>query len=144
VPLADRLAGELDRHFQRSAFTGDDDLVFAHPVLGSPLDASKLRRRFYAAMRRAGMGERCGRKSGITFHSLRHTFATHAAAEGASLTKLQDWLGHRDSKTTEIYRDFLRDPDGDAALIERAFARRTNSRTNLSASEGKTEQDKPL
>ena len=31
VPLADRVAGELERHFQRSTLQDDDDLVFAHP-----------------------------------------------------------------------------------------------------------------
>ena len=36
VPLADRVAGDLDRHFKGSSFTGDDDLVFAHPLLGTP------------------------------------------------------------------------------------------------------------
>jgi integrase len=143
VPLADRLAGELDRHFQASAFQGDGDLVFAHPVLGTPLDASKLRKRFYAAMRRAGMGHRCGRRNGITFHSFRHTFATRMAAAGAPLRAIQEWLGHEDPKTTEVYRHYAPDPTGAAALVERAFAR-TDSRTNLSASEGKTEQQKPL
>jgi integrase len=34
TPLSDRLAGELERHFQRSQWQGDDDLVFAHPVTG--------------------------------------------------------------------------------------------------------------
>ena len=31
VPMADRVAGELERRFQRSAYQADDDLVFAHP-----------------------------------------------------------------------------------------------------------------
>jgi integrase len=144
VPMADRLAGELDRHFQRSAFTGDDDLVFAHPVLGTPLDASKLRKRFYAAMKAAGMGDRCGRKGGITFHSLRHTFGTQMAAAGVPLRTLQEWMGHRDYSTTLVYADYAPDPTGAAALIERAFEPRTNSRTNLSATEGKMEEQKPL
>jgi integrase len=146
VPLADRLAGELDRHFQRSAFTGDGALVFAHPVLGSPLDASKLRKRFYRAMRAAGMGHRCGRKNGITFHSFRHTFATRMAAAGAPLRALQEWLGHKDPKTTEVYRHYAPDPTGAAALVERAFAPQpgANPGANLNATEHKTEQDKPL
>ena len=32
VPLADRLAGELERHFRASALQDDDDLVFAQPA----------------------------------------------------------------------------------------------------------------
>jgi integrase len=41
VPLVDRLGGELERHYQRSAYQHDDDLVFAHP-----LDRSKVLKRF--------------------------------------------------------------------------------------------------
>ena len=65
------------------------------------------------------------------------------AAAGAPLRALQEWLGHEDPKTTEVYRHYAPDPTGAAALIERAFAG-TNSGTNLSATGGKTEQQKPL
>jgi integrase len=34
VPLADRLAGELERHFQSSNSQGDDELVVGHPPCG--------------------------------------------------------------------------------------------------------------
>jgi integrase len=54
VPMADRLAGELERHFQRSYWRSDQDLVFAHPATGHVLDASKLRKRFRTALVRAG------------------------------------------------------------------------------------------
>lgn len=145
VPMADRVAGELERHFQRSAFTGDLDLVFAHPVLGTVLDASKLRDRFYVAMRAAGMGERCGREGGITFHSLRHAFGTRMAAAGAPLRSIMEWMGHRDFSTTLIYADYAPDPTGGASFAERAFgAAGTIAGTNVSASGSKTDQQKPL
>lgn len=48
VPLADRVAGELDRHFQASRYTTDDDLVFCHPQTGNPLDRSRLLKRLKA------------------------------------------------------------------------------------------------
>jgi integrase len=38
VPMADRLAGELDRWSQRTEYRSEGDLVFAHPQTGSPLD----------------------------------------------------------------------------------------------------------
>jgi integrase len=139
---------QLEEAFSRCRWSAGEGYgtlaVFAHPVLGTPLDASKLRKRFYAAMKAAGMGHRCGRKHGITFHSFRHTFATRMAAAGAPLRALQEWLGHRDPKTTEVYRHYAPDPTGAAALIERAFAAGTNSGTNLNASRSKTEQVKPL
>jgi integrase len=126
VPLADRAAAELERHFQRTAYRADDNLVFCHPHTGNPYDASKLRVRFYAAMAAAGMGERCGRSGGITFHSLRHTFGTRMAAVGVPMRTLQEWMGHRDFTTTLIYADFAPDPSGGAAFAQRAFGRVAN------------------
>ena len=121
VPLPDRVAAELERHFQRSVYQGDDDVVFCHPQTGNPYDASKLRERFYAAMAAAGMQERCGQRGGITFHSLRHTFGTRMAAVGVPMRTLQEWMGHRDYTTTLIYADFAPDQSGGAAYAERAF-----------------------
>jgi integrase len=116
VPLADRVAGELDRHFQRSRYQGDDDLVFCHPVTGDPLDASWVRRRFKDALAAAGVRP-------VRFHDLRHTFGTRMAAAGVPMRTLQEWLGHRDFATTMIYADY-QPGEREAELVERAFASR--------------------
>jgi len=121
LPMADRLGGELDRHFKRSLYKGDDHLVFCHPQTGEPYDASQIRKRFYAAMEAAGMGQRRGREGGITFHSLRHTFGTRMAAAGVPMRTLQEWMGHRNLATTEIYADYAPDPAYGAAFAEGAF-----------------------
>ena len=114
IPMADRLAGELERHFQRSRFQDDDDFVFSHPETGSVLDPSKLGKRFRKAVERAKVHE-------ITFHDLRHTFGTQMAAAGAPLRAIQEWMGHADAKTTEIYAHYAPDATGGAAFAERAF-----------------------
>lgn len=122
VPMADRVARALELLFQASAYRGENDLVFCHPETGNPYDPSKIRERFYDAMVVAGMGHRTGRKGGITFHALRHTFGTQMAAKGAPLRNIQEWMGHADSKTTEIYRHFAPDPTNGAQFVERAFS----------------------
>jgi integrase len=99
VPLADRVGRELENHFQRSAFQADDDLVFGHPALGVVLDRSKVLKRFKSALRAAGVRE-------ARFHDLRHTFGTRMAATGVPIRTLQEWMGHRDFKTTLIYADY--------------------------------------
>jgi integrase len=116
VPMADRLAGELERHFQRSHYRSEDDLVFCHPGTGRPYDPSKLRNRFYDCLERAKVRR-------VTFHELRHTFGTQMAAAGTPLRAIQEWMGHADAKTTQIYAHYAPDATNGVAFVERAFGR---------------------
>jgi len=52
-----------------------------------------------AALRRAGLA---GRR-GVTFHSLRHSFATHYLGHGGTVPDLMALLGHSQMATTQIY-----------------------------------------
>lgn len=114
VPMIDRVGGTLNRHFERSVFQDDDDLVFCHPQTGHPLDASKLRKRFKKTLKRAGL-------RAIRFHDLRHTFGTRCAAAAAPPRTLQEWMGHAQLSTTEIYADYA-PSDQENEMVERAFS----------------------
>jgi integrase len=114
VPMTDRLAGELDSWSQRTVYHGDDDLVFAHPQTGNPLDRSKVTKRFKQACRDGGVRV-------IRFHDLRHTFATRLAASGQPMRTIQEFLGHADSKTTQIYAHYA-PSEREVEMVNKAFA----------------------
>jgi integrase len=70
VPVSDQAAAALNDLSRRDNFTGPDDLVFVSPT-GHFIDDSKLRKRFHAALQRAGLPR-------MRLHDLLHTFGTIA------------------------------------------------------------------
>lgn len=137
VPMADPVGTELELHFQRSAWQGDDDLVFCHPLTGQVLDHSQLVRRFKQALKMASVRP-------VRFNDLRHTFGTRMAAAGVPLRTIQEWMGHRDIKTTQIYADYQPDDRLEAEMVERAFSQGPNWGPNLSETARTEETSKGL
>ena len=57
----------------------------------------------------------------VKFHDLRHTFATRLAASGQPMRTIQEFLGHADSKTTQIYAHYA-PSEHEVQMVNEAFA----------------------
>ena len=84
----------LARLKERGCLTEDDDLVFSNTA-GDYLCAWGLRRRYYKAVKAAGIRR-------LVFPELRHTFGTHAVRmlDGYAV---QSYMGHAHYSTTQRY-----------------------------------------
>jgi len=120
VPMVNQVARALDELSRRAHFTGPDELVFANPT-GGFLEDSALRRRYYRALKAAGIAH-------LRFHDLRHTFGTLAVQE-FPLSDVKAYMGHADIATTMIYVHHV--PQHDAA--DRLSARLAKTATAAAA-----------
>ena len=84
-----------------------DDFVFRGPG-GKPL--KDIRGSFKAALNRAGITGK------VTFHTLRHSFASHLASNGVDVLVIRDLLGHTNLNTTLRYAKL--NPDRKRAAVD--------------------------
>jgi integrase len=101
IAIPQILLDELERHYQRTPFKGDDDRVFCHARRGSVYSAEMWRPLFAAALKAAGIHDHVR-----PFHDLRHTAITNRAAAGLSPIVLMYEAGHSSMAITQRYIDF--------------------------------------
>ena len=73
-----------------------DDFVFASER-GGKLTTRTAQKVFEKAVRKVGINK------DATFHSLRHSFATHLLENGVDVRYVQELLGHQNIRSTQIY-----------------------------------------
>ena len=91
--LPDKLKGELANV---TAGQTADDFILASERDG-PLTTRTAQKIFVRAMIKSGI------KKKATFHSLRHSFATHLLENGVDIRYVQVLLGHQNIRTTQQY-----------------------------------------
>ena len=78
-----------------------NDLIF-ESERGGQLSARSVQKIFDNSRRKAGITKEA------TFHSLRHSFATHLLEDGTDVRFVQELLGHSNIRTTQIYTHVMR------------------------------------
>lgn len=98
ITYGPKTADVLDEQFKTSFYRAGDSLVFCHPQLGTPLDASKVSGYMRKAIKKAGIARPIR-----PWHDLRHTALTHDAAVGNPAVYVQARAGHAQATMTERY-----------------------------------------
>lgn len=94
VPLSDKTIALLREYFKEFRPL---TYLFEGQTPGEKYSEQSLRKVLEQAVKKAGI------KKPVTLHWLRHSYATHLLESGTDLRYIQEILGHKSSKTTEIY-----------------------------------------
>jgi integrase len=115
VAIPPHLVPVLAAHLAEHAAPGQDALLFVSPSGTHLRSDSRMHREFRAAAAAAGRPD-------LTFHGLRHTGATLAAATGATLAELMARLGHSTPNAAMLYQHATSDRDRAIAEALSEFA----------------------
>lgn len=94
APLSEKMLDQLRLYYESYR---PNEWLFESQMKDGPITTRTLQMVFRRKVIELGFSKH------ITFHSLRHSFATHLLDNGVDLRYIQELLGHASSKTTEIY-----------------------------------------
>lgn len=94
APISDKLIDLLRSYYRTYQ---PKTWLFEGQQTGHQYSAKSLENVLKKSVRKAGI------KRPVTLHWLRHSFATHLLENGTDTRYIQEILGHKSSKTTEIY-----------------------------------------
>ena len=94
VPLSDKIITMLREYYKSNR---PEIWLFEGQQKGEKYTETSLQEIFKASLKKAGI------QKPASLHWLRHSYATHLLENGTDLRYIQELLGHKSSKTTEIY-----------------------------------------
>ncbi|MFY0675257.1 MAG: tyrosine-type recombinase/integrase [Bacteroidia bacterium] len=94
VPISENVLRQLREYYKAYK---PSTYLFEGPRKGTPYTASSANKVLKLSARRAGVNKP------VFMHMLRHSYATHMLESGVDTRYIQKLLGHKSSKTTEIY-----------------------------------------
>jgi len=94
VPISDKTI-EMLRSYYKTYLPSD--WLFEGAIQGEQYSTNSLQQVFKQSLKKAMI------EKPATLHWLRHSYATHLLESGTDLRYIQELLGHRSSRTTEIY-----------------------------------------
>jgi integrase/recombinase XerC len=98
VPINPRSLNDIRNYWQKSGRTpGPSEFVFTGRDGRQPLTTKQFDLNFKKYLREVGMSQT------FTPHDMRHAYATHMLNNGANIRDIQELLGHKSIKTTQIY-----------------------------------------
>jgi site-specific recombinase XerD len=97
VPLPRPLLARLRQYWKTERPVSTTPYLFVPPDGKLPVHETTLQKTFVAARADARLNK------AATIHTLRHSYATHLLEAGVSLRTIQQVLGHKSMRTTEVY-----------------------------------------